>query len=435
MNRTLLSGLTATLLITALGATSGNAQKAPNSDQGSEANLEIASTKRSSTAIEPPRSSASPSQDSVKLGYQSSQNTPENTTRDSQTQPETVNPESLNSQTNPDTATSQSSTPSRESTQQASNLSEDVVKIGEQPTPTSAKTEAEVIAKVHPHILSGRKAATLYVHNIPVLTFTGSTQPATERVKIGSQNSQASTNDSATATVKSLSPTDSDDASAADSLAASQNSSDDPVWRASKIAATLNQLNRDGIDASKISVSWNQQPGQSSYSIKLDKTVLAVIDDQTILPDTTRNLEDDALQATNRLRRLLGNAAPLSSISGRPRASQTIALGPIRFKLTGFASWYGPGFHGNQSASGETFNQNALTAAHRTLPFGTKVLVTNLDNGLSVVVRINDRGPYCGDRIIDLSAGAARVLGLIQSGVAPVRLDLVNDQGTVVAGN
>lgn len=78
----------------------------------------------------------------------------------------------------------------------------------------------------------------------------------------------------------------------------------------------------------------------------------------------------------------------------------------------GKASWYGPGFHGKKTASGEIFNQNALTAAHPELPFGSKVKVTNLANGKKVVVTINDRGPYHDDRIIDLSQAAARKLAL-----------------------
>ena len=80
--------------------------------------------------------------------------------------------------------------------------------------------------------------------------------------------------------------------------------------------------------------------------------------------------------------------------------------------LLGRASWYGPGFQGRRTASGETFNTNALTAAHRTLPFGTKVRVVNKKNGRSVVVRINDRGPYAHGRIIDLSRAAAQAIGL-----------------------
>jgi rare lipoprotein A len=96
------------------------------------------------------------------------------------------------------------------------------------------------------------------------------------------------------------------------------------------------------------------------------------------------------------------------------------------------ASWYGPGFHGRRSASGERYNQNELTAAHRTLPFGTNVQVTNLNNGRSVVVRINDRGPFARGRVIDLSAAAARVLGMVQSGVAPVHLEILDPQEAVV---
>ncbi|MBA1155498.1 septal ring lytic transglycosylase RlpA family protein [Microvirga sp. Marseille-Q2068] len=85
---------------------------------------------------------------------------------------------------------------------------------------------------------------------------------------------------------------------------------------------------------------------------------------------------------------------------------------------SGRASWYGPGFHGRRTASGETFNTNDLTAAHRTLPFGTKVRVVNKRTGRSVVVRINDRGPYAHGRVIDLSKASAQAIGL--SGVASV---------------
>lgn len=88
----------------------------------------------------------------------------------------------------------------------------------------------------------------------------------------------------------------------------------------------------------------------------------------------------------------------------------------------GKASWYGPGFHGRRTASGERFDMNDLTAAHRTLPFGTRVRVRNPQNGLEVVVRINDRGPHIRDRIIDLSKAAAAALNLLQAGEASVVL-------------
>src|SRR5918911_592006 len=87
---------------------------------------------------------------------------------------------------------------------------------------------------------------------------------------------------------------------------------------------------------------------------------------------------------------------------------------------TGAASWYGPGFHGKLTASGERFNTNQLTAAHKTLPFGTQVRVTNERTGKSVVVRINDRGPYAHGRVIDLSKAAAEAVGI--SGVGKVTL-------------
>jgi rare lipoprotein A len=86
----------------------------------------------------------------------------------------------------------------------------------------------------------------------------------------------------------------------------------------------------------------------------------------------------------------------------------------------GKASWYGPGFQGRLTANGERFNTNALTAAHKTLPFGTKVKVTNARTGKSVVVRINDRGPYAHGRVIDLSKASARAIGIL--GVADVAL-------------
>lgn len=104
-----------------------------------------------------------------------------------------------------------------------------------------------------------------------------------------------------------------------------------------------------------------------------------------------------------------------------PLNQQTI----VANSFGGKASWYGPGFHGRLTANGERYNQNAMTAAHPSLRFGTKVKVTNLNNGRSVVVRINDRGPYAGGRVIDLSAAAARSLNMINSGVAPVQVTIL----------
>ena len=87
------------------------------------------------------------------------------------------------------------------------------------------------------------------------------------------------------------------------------------------------------------------------------------------------------------------------------------------------------GFHGKKTASGEIYDQTKLTAAHKTLPLGTKARVTNLDNGSAVEVEINDRGPFVDGRIIDLSRAAAGALGLVESGTAPVRVELIAERG------
>lgn len=98
------------------------------------------------------------------------------------------------------------------------------------------------------------------------------------------------------------------------------------------------------------------------------------------------------------------------------------------YNETGIASWYGPGFHGKNTANGEKYNQNDLTAAHRTLPMPSIVEVTNLENGRSVRVRVNDRGPYARGRIIDLSKRGADLLGVSGPGTAKVRVRLVVDE-------
>jgi rare lipoprotein A len=137
----------------------------------------------------------------------------------------------------------------------------------------------------------------------------------------------------------------------------------------------------------------------------------------------------------------LPNSAALENNLGDRELNKEIAKGEIAWlkqkpsktfpvqagtkQVRGIASWYGPGFHGRQTANGERFNQNEMTAAHRSLPFGTKVRVTNSNNGRSVIVRINDRGPYVGNRLIDLSAAAAQAIGLQSSGVGPVNIEIL----------
>lgn len=109
-------------------------------------------------------------------------------------------------------------------------------------------------------------------------------------------------------------------------------------------------------------------------------------------------------------------------------AKKSTKTGTLRSMLTqlGKASWYGPGFHGKPTASGEVFDQALMTAAHNTFPLGSRAKVTNLANGNSVEVKINDRGPYTTGRIIDLSHAAAGALGILGHGVAQVRVEVLS---------
>jgi rare lipoprotein A len=131
------------------------------------------------------------------------------------------------------------------------------------------------------------------------------------------------------------------------------------------------------------------------------------------------------------------NGVQATERGGRVRAVLTVSLAlcaaacarlsyaPKTGMEIGVASWYGQEFHGRPTSSREVFDMNDMTAAHRTLPFGTHVMVTDLANDRSVVVRINDRGPFVRGRIIDLSYAAARVLGIVGPGTARVRLDIL----------
>lgn len=107
----------------------------------------------------------------------------------------------------------------------------------------------------------------------------------------------------------------------------------------------------------------------------------------------------------------------------------TLAAFPaLSIEIEGYASWYGGKFQGRRTANGEIFDTNTLTAAHKTLPFGSKVRVTDIESEKSVIVRINDRGPFVEDRIIDLSRAAADIIGLTPRGVAKVRLEIVHQE-------
>jgi len=110
--------------------------------------------------------------------------------------------------------------------------------------------------------------------------------------------------------------------------------------------------------------------------------------------------------------------------SDRLSESELIAIGEEpEMVQTGLASWYGPGFHGNLTANGEIFDQTALTAAHRTLPLPSRARITRLDTGQSIMVRVNDRGPYIDGRVLDLSRAAAQALGFVEEGLIEVRIE------------
>ncbi len=269
------------------------------------------------------------------------------------------------------------------------------------------KNQSQTIATIEAHQWERRQAATLYVRNIPVLTF------------ISSPNIAEKTN-------PSNSPQDFTAQLTPIPAQNRQITETDPVIRATSVAAKLNQLNRNRIDANGIGLRWDDS--RQSYIIEVSGKELVAINSNsdTILPDTTKDIAQDALQATNRLRRQIGNAPPLNQIEGVPQSQPQEIAKRSRQGIRGLASWYGPGFNGRKTASGERFNQNAMTAAHRSLPFGTKVRVTNRNNGRSVVVRINDRGPFIRGRVIDVSAAAARSLGMVSSGVAPVTVEVLN---------
>ncbi|MDB9380086.1 septal ring lytic transglycosylase RlpA family protein, partial [Nodularia sphaerocarpa] len=274
----------------------------------------------------------------------------------------------------------------------------DAVKVGEFQTSAGKLTSDAVITNIHSHNLGGRKAATLFIKNIPVLTFLSSQPVASVDRKVGvigdTQGKQS----------YSLMAGNSAKLSSLRNLTNGRNQKkslhDDPVHRAGLIAASIQQLVRNNEDAQKITVSWKgedkstanqaqskkasvqQQPSDRAsadlsdrYTIKINNQELVEINAKTILAGTTDNLAEDALQATNRLRRLIGDASPINEIAGLPERArlslppigQQIA-GNIRFSFRGLASFYGRGFAGRPTATGERFNPEGMTAAHRTLP-------------------------------------------------------------------
>ncbi|PZD71560.1 Endolytic peptidoglycan transglycosylase RlpA [Acaryochloris thomasi RCC1774] len=268
-----------------------------------------------------------------------------------------------------------------------------VEKVGE----VEAEATEASLTQLYSHEILGKSAVTLYVKDIPVVTFLGDSSKA---------KAAAGTKVAGDASI---------------------DETKDPMWRATTVAAKINQFQQSGANADLVRVIWDKK--QKTYVIRVQDEQLLAINQETILPKTTKDVAEDALKITNLLRRQLGEDKALTDIPGRPKPKIAKAAknknAAVRYQLSGQASWYGGYFHGRKTASGERYNQNALTAAHKTLRFGTRVRVTNLNNGRSVVVRINDRGPFVRGRIIDMSRKGAQAIGLTGSGVAPVRVDVL----------
>ncbi len=129
-----------------------------------------------------------------------------------------------------------------------------------------------------------------------------------------------------------------------------------------------------------------------------------------------------SLQIINVLRMASGSTKLPDSVNNFAEAAASGRLANVQGddSFSGRASWYGPNFHGRKTSNGERYDQEGMTAAHRTLPFGTKLRVTNRSTGKSCVVKVNDRGPFVDNRVIDLSKGAAKQLNMVSSGVAMV---------------
>ena len=330
------------------------------------------------------------------------------------------------------TGTQLEATASNVSTSVKPSSSSNSLKVGETRSQSLIRTQDDSIARIHTHKLNGKNAATVYVRGIPVVTYIESEDSVNlsknknesegvkrsfESTKLPSSNLKADSNNLAKAV--SDNP---------DYLLTSPN----PIERATAAAAMINQINRDGLDANTIIPAWNN----GNYVIKFGDRASLKFDQQALSPESQQSQPQDVLESANLLRRLLGGANPVSEIVNAPKpkiaaassfnSANSALSGRIIGVMSGMASWYGPGFDGNYSASGEIFNARDLTAAHPSLPFGTIVRVVNMDNNQSVVVRINDRGPYAEGRVIDISTAAANVIGLISAGVAPVRLEVLS---------
>ncbi|MEM9567173.1 MAG: septal ring lytic transglycosylase RlpA family protein [Cyanobacteria bacterium P01_E01_bin.34] len=237
-----------------------------------------------------------------------------------------------------------------------------------------------VPASLYAHELWGHEAATVYLEGLPLVTFTAANNPSAN-----------------------------------------------PEDMAADLIERLNQLAQSEPESYDIGLIAG-----GNYAVTVDGTAVIEIDDTVQSTFRDRDRSATAASVANQMRRVLQGASPIDASDAVvvARASSDYTPNPVTDNVVstqrGLASWYGPGFAGRLSANGEIFNPEHMTAAHKYLPFNTMVEVINLVTGSSVVVRINDRGPFVGERIIDLSAAAARSIGLMQRGVGPVEIRILN---------
>ncbi|MGK7910833.1 MAG: septal ring lytic transglycosylase RlpA family protein [Synechococcus sp.] len=235
-------------------------------------------------------------------------------------------------------------------------------------------------ASLYAHDLWGHEAATVYLEGLPLVTFTAANNPSAN-----------------------------------------------PEDMAADLTERLNQLAQSEPESYDIGLIAG-----ANYAVTVDGTAVIEIDDTVQSTFRDRDRSATATSVANQMRRTLQGTSPIDAsdavVVARASSDYTSSTvtGTVVGTQRGLASWYGPGFAGRLSANGEIFNPEHMTAAHKYLPFNTMVEVINLITGSSVVVRINDRGPFVGERIIDLSAAAARSIGLLQSGVGPVEIRILN---------
>ncbi len=202
------------------------------------------------------------------------------------------------------------------------------------------------------------------------------------------------------------------------------------LWLQNKPVATIRsqaQAERLAQRLEQLMVAAEFQPTAIAPTLNQDKPAIAFGDDILLVVDETITHEDVlnheilAIQWANNLRLALGVPA-LDMVTAQQQMYQLEETGQ---SLEGLASWYGPYFHGRLTANGETYDQYALTAAHPSMPLNTYLKVTNLNNDQSVIIRLNDRGPYIPPRSLDLSLGAARCLNSVETGVIPYKATIM----------